>query len=207
MLQKRILMGALATALALTPVAAADAKKRPPAPKGPYFVLIGDVARTSVVTSRCPIVSALRATSIETTTTTYSYAFGGDSPKGRDSGGVRARGESTYLYVREVEGESEFVKPTQMGPSRRPVGSQESTFGSAVQRVRGDRGSWALKIDFGPLVGGLRHTMTIPVPAKGKSATHAVRMEPVTRRDPNPAPGCTHVEEITAGGSITIKQL
>jgi hypothetical protein len=207
MLQKRILIGAAAVALALTPVAAADAKRgkgfKPP--KGPFLSVNGSVARTSVVRSRCPIASALRATSIETTTTTYRYTFSGRSPKGRDLGSVRNKGESTYQYVREVEGESEYVKPESLGPVTRPLGEQESTFGSAVRRARGARG--ALDIDFNSLAGGLRHTMTVPVPKKGAPITHLINPDPVTRRDPRPAPGCTHTELITVTGTITVSQI
>lgn len=206
MLQRHILVGALAAALVLAP-AAADAKKRPPAPKGPFFSISGNVARTSVVTSRCPIASALRATSTETTTTTYRYAFSGNSPKGRDLGSIRSKGESIYKYVREVEGESEYVKPETLGPARRPLGDQESTFGSGVRRVRDDRGKWVLGVDFRTLAGGLRHTMNVPVPQKGSPITHLVNPDPVRRTIPRPAPGCTHSEEITITGSITVSQI
>lgn len=206
MVRSRILIGATLAAVALAP-AVADAKPRgPAAPRGPFFNVSGNVARTSVLTTRCPIVSALRATSIETTTTTYSYTFSGGSPKGRDRGGVRSNGETTYLFERQVEGESEYVKPETIGPSTRKLGSQEAGFSTAVRRVRDDGRRWALSVDFGTLAGGLRHTMTLPVPRKGSSKTYPIAPTPVTRRDPRPAPGCTHSEVITIRGSITVGQ-
>lgn len=201
----RILTGAVLAALALAP-ATADAQKRGSAPKGPSFTVSGDVSRTSVLRTRCKIISALRATSIETTTTTYAYSFSGAGAKGRDPGSLRTDGETTYLFVREVEGESEFVKPETIGPTRRRVGGQEGGgLGDALRQVK-DGKRTMLSIDLGPLAGGLRHTMTVPVPKKGKKATHPVSPPPFDRRLPRPSPGCEHSETVTIRGSITVGQ-
>lgn len=202
----RILTGAVLAALALAS-AAADAQKRGSAAKGPSFTVSGNASRTSVLRSRCKIPSALRATSIETTTTTYTYTFTGAGAKGRDPGRLRSDGETTYLFEREVEGESEYVKPETLGPTRTRVGGQESGgLGDALRLVREGKRTM-LHIDLGPLAGGLRHTMTVPVPKKGgKPVTHSIEPPPFDRRLPRPSPGCEHSETVTIRGSITVGQ-
>jgi hypothetical protein len=208
MSRSRLLLALLALT-ALTATAPADAAK-PRAKKKPadQILVTAQVVVTSKITTRCKIISSNDAWSIETATTTYKYGFDGASPVGRkDLGRMKRTGEHTYLLERQVEGESEYVKPMTLGPTVRPLGEQNGHWGPTAKRVRKGKGKKAtdeLRLDFESL--GLPRSTIIAVPKRGGSETYALAVP--TKRKPVTGQGgeCTASDETAITGTVTIRR-
>jgi hypothetical protein len=185
-------------AAALGIVTPATAKPKKAARAAPELSISGSLTRTSTLVVSCKR-PAFGIDVVETTTTITirRYSFEGTSGTRGSAGVIRSTGEEEMSSETKVEGKTDLIKPSKMGPIKRAIPGTTSSWSAVVTNGRGKVG-----VDLAGVTGSER-SAKLALPKRGRTVEHFLEPSTRTREDRAGGP-CTSTDETHTSGSVKL---